>query len=149
MENLLELRLSSLGRLLADYQVARFWKLQEGWLRTPCDFYGFTAAGRAILIEAKMVNRPRLPTYNSPGLSGTQWAALREAARANCIALICWCRHESVATIDCEMAMELCSDSKSIPWHSIPDKFIHSLNDHMTLLEPYLRVEAPVSHDGL
>lgn len=144
MTNSLELKLRELGRTLADYQVARFWKVPEEWTSTPCDFFGFTAKGRAILIEAKQVALPRLPIGSSPGLAGHQWIALKDASRANCLSLICWARGGSVACLDYDMAVELSKGRKSIPWVLIPPQFIHCFKQTNTLLEPYLAI--PVHH---
>lgn len=140
--NKLETLLRKAGRDLADWQVARIFKVPEEMVWTPVDFFGYTREGRAILIEAKMVSRKSLPIGKSPGLLPHQWAELLDANRANCLALICWCYRGKVATITVDMAIELSRGRKSIPWESIDDRYIQPLEgpgaDHLRLLEPWL-----------
>ena len=90
--NSLEILLRKIGRDLADKQVARFWKVPEEMQQTPCDFFGYTKTGRAILIEAKKVNRPRLPIGTSPGLKIHQWNELCDANRARAHGILIWQR---------------------------------------------------------
>lgn len=138
MVNRLEQRIQEFGDELATWQQCRIWKVPEAWIYTPCDFFGFTCHGRAILIEAKMVSsRAALPTRCAPGVKGHQWAALEEASRAGAIALIAWAYGESVAVIDWDMASELSKGRKSIPWGAIDDVFKHDYESG-DLLAPYL-----------
>lgn len=142
MPNKLELMLRKAGRELADYQVARLFKVPEEMTQTPVDFFGYTAEGRAILVEAKMVNRSSLPIGVSNGLAPHQWCELLDANRANCIALICWARNGICATITMDMAVELTMGRKSIPWKEIDPRYLHTMSGptaHLGLLEPWLR----------
>lgn len=113
----------------------------------PAISFGYTRNGRAILIEAKEVSsRVSLPICNDPGLSPHQWNALRDAGRANCIALICWLHKGVLATIDIDMAIELAAGRLSIPWKDIPEKFLHHApkpSGCLELLEPYVRAPSP------
>lgn len=139
--NTLESLLRKAGRELADYQVARFFKIPEELTQTPCDFFGYTASGRAILIEAKMVTRPRLPIGTSNGLQPHQWNELCDAHRAGAIALIAWKLGNEVAVIDPAMAIEISKGSRSIPWVGIPHQFIRPFQGrgaHLRWLEHWL-----------
>ena len=130
------------GRRLAEHQIAYLFKVPEEMTTTPCDFFGYSRMGRAILIECKEVQRPSLPIGTAPGLAPHQWNALRDAGRANCIALICWMREGILATIDIDMAVELSRDRRSIPWEKIPAKFLHPNPipaSCLELLEPFVR----------
>lgn len=143
MSNKLETLLRKAGKELAEWQVCRLYKIPEEFVMTPCDFFGYTPGGRAIMIEAKMVERPSLPLGAAPGLLPHQWTALREANRANCLALIAWQRKGSIAVIDVDMAIELSENRKSVPWGRIQQQFKHSAADSraaVTILEPYLCV---------
>lgn len=110
--NKLERRLRAIGRMMSDAQVARFWKVPEEMTQTPCDFFGYDAKGRAILIEAKSVDRPRLPVGCSPGLLTHQWNELCDAHRAGALALVVWLRIEHVMVMMVDPAFV----GKSIPW---------------------------------
>lgn len=139
--NKLEIILRRAGRELADWQVARFFKVPEEMSQTPCDFFGYTAIGRAILIEAKLVNRPSLPISNDPGLQPHQWNELADANRAGALALICWGRGDIAATISFDVAQSLAADRKSIPWDKIEGRFLRPLKGplcHLTLLDHWL-----------
>jgi len=143
MTNQLELLIRRAGRKLRDYQVCNIRKIPEEMAQTECDFYGYTAQGRAILIEAKQVSRLSLPIGKKPGLLGHQWVALCEANRANALALLVWQRGDYIATISVDMAIEFSRDRKSIPWDSIPAKFKHRLHVDVwrEMFEPFLTVE--------
>ena len=139
---MLEALLRMAGRRLAEHQTAYIFKVPEEMTTTPCDFFGYTRTGRAILIEAKEVQRSSLPIGNSPGLATHQWNALCDAGRANCIALICWMREGVIATIDIDMAIELARGRRSVPWKAIPKKFLHPDSTPAScfkLLEPFVR----------
>ena len=141
MPNKLELMLRKAGRELADYQIARLFKVPEEMTQTPVDFFGYTAEGRAILVEAKMVNRPSLPIGQSPGLLPHQWCELMDANRANCLALICWARGGFCATLTMDMAIDLSAGRRSIPWKEIEERFLRPMagpTAHLALLGPWL-----------
>lgn len=143
MANKLELLLRRAGRELADHQVARFFKVPEELSQTPCDFFGYTAIGRAILIEAKMVERTSLPIGDSPGLQPHQWNELADANRAGALALICWARGDQCATLSFDLAEKLSQDRRSIPWHGIDPKFLRSMRGptcHLALLDHWLQI---------
>lgn len=146
----LERMLREAGRRLAEHQVAYIFKVPEELTPTPCDFFGHTVEGRAILIEAKEVNRTYLSIGTAPGLMAHQWNALCDANRANCIALICWARGPECATLTMDMAIELSRNRKSIPWDAISEDFLHSMSGRdapLYLLEPFLRAEpSPAAH---
>lgn len=108
---------------------------------TPCDFFGYTSSGRAILIEAKLVNRTSLPICSNPGLQPHQWAELLDANRAGALALICWARKDVCAAITMDMAVALSGDRRSIAWKDIPDRYLRPLSGpscHLRLLELWL-----------
>lgn len=141
MANKLESLIRKAGRDLADWQVARIFKVPEEMTQTPCDFFGYTTEARAILIECKMVSRTSLPIGKSPGLAPHQWIALEEANRANCLALICWMRYTECAVISMDMAQSMSLGRKSISWQDIPERYIHTTigaDAHLHLLEPFL-----------
>lgn len=139
--NKLELLLRKAGRELADYQVARFYKIPEEMTQTPCDFLGFTSSGRAILIEAKMVERTSLPINDKPGLLPHQWNELCDANRAGALALVCWSRGDVCATISMDMAIALSANRLSIPWDKIDQRYHRSMRGpdcHLALLDHWL-----------
>lgn len=132
------------GRELADYQVARIFKVPEEMQQSPCDFFGYTSIGRAILVEAKMVSGKILPIGYEPGLRPHQWNELCDANRAGAIALICWARGDYCATIDVDMATAFSEGRKSIPWEAIPAHLIRSMagpKAHLELLSNWLPVQ--------
>ena len=144
MSNKLEILLRKAGRELADYQVCRFFKVPEEMIETPCDFFGYTVRGRAILIEAKMVDRTALPISNtSNGLSLNQWNELADAHRAGAIALICWARRGVCATISFDLAAKLREDRRSIPWDAIHNRYLRPMSGsscHLALLDHWLPI---------
>lgn len=149
MTNKLELLLRKAGRELADHQVARFFKVPEEMTWTPCDFFGYTAHGRAILIEAKMVNRTALPIACEPGLAPHQWNELGDANRAGALALICWARGEACAAITMDMAISLAGGRRSIPWKAIPERFHRPMRGpdcHLRLLDAWLPLTAAAAN---
>lgn len=142
---MLEKLLRHTGRVLADHQVAYLFKVPEEMSATPCDFFGYTKDGQAILIEAKEVKRTSLAIGSPPGMRPHQWNALRDAGRAGCIALICWVNDGVLATLDIDMAFSLSigKDRRSIAWNDIPAKFKTfepGKSDCLHLLHPYIRV---------
>lgn len=127
MSNKLEALIKYAGRMLEESQVARIFKVPEDMVGTPCDFFGYTAAGRAIMIEAKMVSsRSSLPIGAAPGLAKHQWNELADANRANVIALIVWQYKGEVAVISMDMAQRYSHRRRSIPWDAIPGHYKHS-----------------------
>jgi hypothetical protein len=140
----LEALIRHTGKVLAEHQVACLFKVPEAFTTTPCDFFGYTKDGRAILIECKEVARLSLPIGKSPGLAPHQFNALRDAGRANCIALVCWLRKGVLATIDIDMVVALSKDRRSIPWRKIPKRFLHEdpkPSGCLALLEPFIRAK--------
>lgn len=141
MKNLLEHLLRKAGRELAELQVARFWKFPEELQKTPCDFMGFTATGRAILIEAKMVVGTSLPISNTPGLAPHQFVALDEANKAGAVSLLCWAQDGVCATLSFDMVLALSKGRLSIPWDKIEEKYLRSITDdkaYLHLLDHWL-----------
>lgn len=120
MGNKLESLIRYTGERLREHQAAHVFKVPEELQKTPVDFFGYTASGRAILIEAKMVDRLSLPIGTSNGFRPHQWNELLDANRANCIALIAWMRKGIVAVIDMDQALSYSEGRRSIPWKSIP-----------------------------
>ena len=142
MSNELETILRKAGRELADYQVARFFKIPEEMQQTPCDFVGYTNIGRAILIEAKMVQRTSLPiSDNSNGISIHQWNELEAANKAGALALLCWAKNGVCATINFDIAAKLAEGRRSIPWSLIEKRYLRALHEeksHLKLLDHWL-----------
>lgn len=136
MSNKLELILRAAGRDLANAQIARFFKVPEEMTQSPADFFGYTASGRAILIEAKYVHSTSLPIgNNSNGLQPHQWNELLDANRAGALALIAWGQHDVVKTISMDMAIALSEGKgrKSIAWKDIEDRYARELSVSRTL----------------
>jgi hypothetical protein len=104
------------ARQLYNEQVAFIFKVPEELQQTPCDFFGFTRAGRAILIECKQVNRPNLPVGVNPGLQPHQWRALEQAHACKAVSCILWRRGEDIVALMWSFAREISSDRKSIAW---------------------------------
>jgi hypothetical protein len=128
--------------------VARFFKVPEEMTQTPCDFFGYTAVGRAILIEAKQVTRTALPIGNSNGLQAHQWNELSDANRAGALALICWAQDGLCAAITMDMAAVLSEGRRSIPWSAIDGRFKKSMRGkdaHLRLLEHWLPIQAKIT----
>lgn len=145
MANRLEILLRKAGRELADHQIARFFKVPEEFAQTPCDFFGYTAIGRAILIEAKMVERTALPISAEPGLSPHQWCELADANRAGALSLICWARGGVCAALSFDLAAKLAEDRRSIPWGKIENKYLRPLSGpkcHLALLDHWLPISS-------
>ena len=141
MADELERLLRKAGRELPSYQVARFWKIPEEMAQTPCDFMGFTAHGRVILIEAKQVRRVSLPLCKSPGLLPHQFGALDECNRAGGLALVCWAVGDVCATLSWDMVLEFSRERRSVPWRKIEERFHRPMRGdgaHLTLLDHWL-----------
>jgi len=142
----LERLLRKAGRELPHYQVARFWKIPEEMSQTPCDFMGFNAHGRVILIEAKQVRRVSLPINAKPGLLPHQFGALDECNRAGGIALVCWAVGGVCATLSWDVVLELSRERRSIPWRKIEERFLRPMtgaNAHLALLDHWLPLKTP------
>lgn len=141
MSNKLEALLRKAGRELPDYQVARLYKIPEEMTATPCDFMGFTAWGRVIMIEAKLVARTSLPINAKPGLLPHQFNALHECNKAGGLALVCWARDDECAVLSFDQVLELSRDRRSIPWQKIEERFLRPMRGptaHLTLLDHWL-----------
>ncbi len=144
-KNLLEHLLRKAGNDLADLQIARFWKIPEELEKTPCDFIGHTVHGRAILIEAKKLNKTSLPIACRPGLAPHQYVALHEANKADCISLVCWQRGNICATISFDMVIALSEGRQSVAWMDIPKQYLRAMDDdnaHLHLLDHWLPIHA-------
>lgn len=149
MTNLLESLLRTAGNELAHHQVARFWKIPEALQKTPCDFMGFTATGRAILIEAKQVRGTSLSIgKRTNGLQPHQYLALQEANKAGALALVLWANGDECAQLSFDMVLALAEKRRSVPWKKINPKFIrpfHERIDPLSLLDVWL----PTSRDSI
>lgn len=118
--NALESTIKKAAILLADRQLARIFKVPEDFIQTPCDFFGFTIMGRAIMIEAKMRDKPSLSIGSD--MKPHQWIALKEALDAGCISLIAWQRKEEIALISpyiINSNIRHEGQRKSIPWKAV------------------------------
>lgn len=111
----LELTLRKVFRELYDWQVAFIFKCPEAMHQTPVDFFGHTAAGRAILIEAKEVNRESLPVGIKPGLLPHQVLALRQASDCGCHSIVVWQHGEMIMPIYWHHFVNLYAGRKSVP----------------------------------
>jgi penicillin-binding protein-related factor A (putative recombinase) len=116
MTNKLEADFRAVARQLYDLQVAYIFKVPEEMQQTPCDFFGFTTNGIAILIECKQVNRNALPIGVSNGLAPHQWIHLRQAHRCGTHAFLIWRRAEETAVLPFSVCLELTEGRKSIAW---------------------------------
>lgn len=124
--NSLELLLRKAESYLRWRQICTYWKIPTDLRLTknsavfgaqsPCDFIGHTTDGRALLIEAKMCQRPSLPVPNSGGIKGHQWMALRDAHRAGAVALIVWQRGDKISVLPFDVAEKIRGSRRSIPW---------------------------------
>jgi hypothetical protein len=117
MSNKLELLMRKAARELRDQQVCVLYKIPEEMQQTPCDFIGYTASGRCIMIECKMVKRPSLPIGKAPGLAAHQWRALDEADRAGCQAMVLWMNGGEFYPIDIRLIrLHMAAGRRSVPW---------------------------------
>jgi hypothetical protein len=126
--NKLEIELRRIGRSLADKQICRFWKVPEEMQQTPCDFFGYTRTGRAILIEAKMAKRNHLPIVKAgkkgTGISHHQLQEMKEADKAGAIAFFVWMNG---ANVDIIAPREILPYAKSVAWK--PESKFSGLED--------------------
>ena len=120
MTNQLELDVRAIGRMLYDLQLAYIFKVPEEMKQTPCDFFGFTVNGRAILIECKQVKRTYLPIGKEPGIAPHQWLALKQAHHCSSNALLIWRNGEETAMLKFSEIEPFKESRKSIPWAEIP-----------------------------
>jgi hypothetical protein len=118
MTNKLELDLRAFARQLYNEQIAFLFKVPEDVQQTPCDFFGHTRFGRAILIECKMVKRRSLPlgAAGANGLQPHQWCALEQAHKTGAISLLLWQNGEDAALLNVPQIKLLAQGRKSIPW---------------------------------
>jgi len=130
MSNRLETLMRKCGRILQDQQIARLFKVPEEMQQTPCDFFGYTRTGRAILIECKMVKRTALPIGNSPGLLPHQWCELEDAHRASALSLIAWSpMPDLVAMFSWAQAAQWAAGRASIPWTLVDPRFTQPMTE--------------------
>lgn len=160
----LEHLIRSCSRKLAERQVARIFRWPEEKieqrrssqctscgtfsshtevLRTAkngCDFFGYTASGRHIAIEAKQGIPASLPIWakSGHGIQVHQMLHLTEVARAGGLALVVWKRGGLVATVDIDMIAALSEERKSLAWAKIPAKFIHMAEAEEAILTPHI-----------
>jgi penicillin-binding protein-related factor A (putative recombinase) len=130
--NDLELNVQHVANQMHDNQVARLYKIPNDIRlggdevtyggQTPCDFMGWTVAGRAIAIECKMFKQPSLPV-GPKGLKAHQLIAITECHKAGGIGLLVWQHEDELAVIDPDQIATYSKGRKSIPWKSIPAKF--------------------------
>lgn len=111
----LEITLRRIFEVIYDYQTAFIFKVPEALRQTPCDFFGHTAGGRAILIEAKQVTRDSLPIGASPGLAPHQVLALKQASACGAHSIIVWQHGEMIMPMHWFQAARLFEGRKSIP----------------------------------
>ena len=115
MTNKLETDIREFARQLYDEQAAFLFKVPEEMTQTPCDFFGFTRLGRAVLLEAKMVNRPSLPLGKEPGLRPHQLRALDQAEKSGCVSALIW-RRGDVTVVVPYADIFVVTGRKSLPW---------------------------------
>lgn len=130
MSNKLETLMRKCGRILRDQQIATLFKVPEEMQQTPCDFFGYTRSGRAILVECKMVKRTALPIGNDPGLQPHQWCELEDAHRAGALSLIAWAPAPgTVAVFSWAQAAQWAAGRASIPWKAIPTCLMRDMTE--------------------
>lgn len=127
MSNKLELDVRKAMRQLYDEQLAFVFKVPEAMEQTPCDFFGFTRRGVAVLLECKQVKRASLPTSESPGLAPHQWTALKQGAACGAIAAVVWQRGPSVTVLPFREAEALAEGRRSIAWQDRPGTLLEQL----------------------
>ena len=119
------------------------WTTQDTVLwtgHTGSDFFGLTGSGRAVLIEAKMTSRPRLPLGSSSGMTKQQVLEQLDWHRAGALALLVWAYGDEVAVIDPDV---WCPGEipKGISWKEIPFGIKKPLDCQLEdLLEPYVSI---------
>jgi penicillin-binding protein-related factor A (putative recombinase) len=110
----LELQLRAAFRELYDRQIAFIWKVPEALQQTPVDFFGWTAKGRAVVIEAKQVNRTSLAIGSSPGLAPHQFLALKQALTCGAHSFVVWQREDCIMVIGFDHFLRLADGRKSV-----------------------------------
>jgi hypothetical protein len=116
MTNQLEIDVRAFGRDLYNDHLAYLFKVPEEMQQTPCDFFGWTPLGRAILIECKQVRRPRLPIGSSNGLQAHQWNALELAFRCGAYSYLIWRNGDETAVLTFAELSDFAKGMRSIPW---------------------------------
>jgi hypothetical protein len=117
MTNQLELEVREFSRTIYNESAAFLFKVPEELQQTPVDFFGFTRAGRAVLIECKQVRRTSLPVGDGTnGLQGHQWNALELAHRCGAVALLVWRRGADTLVLPFDAVLEATAARRSIPW---------------------------------
>lgn len=96
--NELESTMTKAAELLAFRQLCRIYKVPERWIQTPCDFFGYTIRGRAMLIECKMKSGKSLSIGSD--VKPHQWMALKEAQEAGCLSILLWQHNGKIAIIN-------------------------------------------------
>lgn len=88
-----------------------------------CDFFGHTASGRAVLIEAKSLDRPKLPmkvaagAKVAPGVKRHQLVTLLAAGAHGAHALVVWRRKDYVTLLSIGDLWHRVEDvPDSVPW---------------------------------
>lgn len=115
MTNQLEADVREYAQQLYNEQLAFIFKVPEEMTQTPCDFFGHTRYGRAILFECKMVNRPSLPLGKEPGLRPHQIRALDQAEKCGAISFVVWRRGDDTLVVP-YLDIFSVTDRKSLPW---------------------------------
>jgi hypothetical protein len=139
--NSLEKRVRDVAAVLHAEQVCRLYQISNDikiagdklihGAQVPGDFWGYTAGGRAILIECKMTSQPRLAIGTKAGLRPHQLAALFEIEKAGGLGLVVWQYQTQVAVIRSGLIRVLSKDRRSISWASCPH--------HQDVMTPSLR----------
>ncbi len=148
MTNTLELTVRKVARTLHDYQVARLYKIPndikivDGKLihaeQTPPDFMGFTAGGRAIIIECKMCLDESL-SLGKKGIKPHQLKAINEVHDAGGLGLVVWQKEGMIAVVDAGQVRAYTANRKSLPWKVIPPKFKREIMvEHLQFFWPFL-----------
>jgi len=160
----LEAIIRKVSRDLEARDLARLWKWPEekriktvprrcpscdSWIkgqvvqhteRPGCDFFGYTRSGRAILVECKETDQPRL-SIGATGLKPHQFYTLYDCHKAGGIALLAWLHDDVVGMLDVDMIQEFSLGRKSVNWKMIPDRFKHLECEMETMLEPWICTE--------
>jgi len=117
MTNQLETDVRALCRTLYDERLAYGFKVPEEMSQTPCDFFGWTNRGRAIVIECKQVKRKSLPIgAGTNGLQPHQWNALELAHRCGALSFLIWRNGEDTRAIGFSQVAALSAGRRSVEW---------------------------------
>ncbi len=116
---------------------------------TGSDFFGVTSSGRAVLVEAKSLQRPRLPLgiTKGSGVNRHQLLELIDWHRAGALALIVWECGDNVAVFDPDVFMPQGSRTppKSLAWEDIPANLKKPTVETLELFAPYLSIRRPTA----